>query len=444
VADADAYRELGEAAWRWVLANVHDDEGPWLPTTVDGTDPLPTAAADRSTLYFGTGGLALVLAELASARALDDRETALADAVRASVAASSVTGRYASLYFGLAGDATTLRVLGDESGAARVLRRTLALRETTGWALSFEEGAPAVVPNDVIAGSAGVAMAGVWCGGEDGRALARLAASLLMDAAEAVPTGLEWPMFPGHAQRLPNFSHGTAGVAAALAVAGHALGDDALLDAARRGAEHLVAIGDLADDGFTLPHYVPHAAPDEDVVTFSWCHGPTGTSLLFAALADAGVDSVRDLGTAELRARCLRSVLASGVPDRVRPGFWDNDGQCCGTAGVGDTLLSAAQDSESPSLAERYRDAAVRMGDALAERAVRDDAGARWQFLEHRSATPLLPPGTGWSHGAAGIAAFLLRLARVLEQGVDAPAVDRPDTWWSVPDRVRTFHRVGE
>ena len=59
--------------------------------------------------------------------------------------------------------------------------------------------------------------------------------------------------------------------------------------------------------------------------------------------------------------------------------------------------------------------AARTMGDALADRAVRDAAGARWQFIEYRQDPPLLPPGTAWMQGAAGIAAFLIRLARVVE-----------------------------
>jgi lantibiotic modifying enzyme len=122
-------------------------------------------------------------------------------------------------------------------------------------------------------------------------------------------------------------------------------------------------------------------------------------------------------------------VLTSGLPARLRPGFWDNDGRCCGTAGVGDILLDAAQDSRDESLV----DGARIMGDALVERAIRDDAGARWRFIEYRQDPPLLPPGTSWMQGAAGIAAFLLRLARVLETGPTAPVVDRPDQWWAVP-----------
>ena len=42
--------------------------------------------------------------------------------------------------------------------------------------------------------------------------------------------------------------------------------------------------------------------------------------------------------------------------------------------------------------------------------------------------------------GAAGIAAFLLRLARVMRDGLAAPVVDRPDQWWAVPARLRTIH----
>lgn len=80
------------------------------------------------------------------------------------------------------------------------------------------------------------------------------------------------------------------------------------------------------------------------------------------------------------------------------------------------------------------------MADALAERVIRDPAGACWRSTEHRQDPPLLPPGTSWMQGAAGIAALLLRLARVLDNGLTAPVVDRPDQWWAVPARLRTIH----
>ena len=119
MAGAEVYRELGESAWSWVRASVRDDEGPWLPTSVDGATHLPTSQADRATIYFGTGGLALVLAEVQLARALHDDEAQLAEAIRTNVAGSSMTRRAACLYWGLAGDATVLRVLGAVEEALR-------------------------------------------------------------------------------------------------------------------------------------------------------------------------------------------------------------------------------------------------------------------------------------------------------------------------------------
>jgi hypothetical protein len=150
------------------------------------------------------------------------------------------------------------------------------------------------------------------------------------------------------------------------------------------------------------------------------------------------VDSVAGIDVTGLRQRCLHSILASGIPQRLRPGFWDNDGRCCGTAGVGDVLLDAAQDGTGQAAQGTLLQGARTMADALAERAIRDEAGARWRFLEHRQDPPLLRPGTSWMQGAAGIAAFLLRLARVIDDGLGAPVVDRPDQWWAVPDRLRT------
>ncbi|MEO8330728.1 MAG: lanthionine synthetase LanC family protein, partial [Candidatus Nanopelagicales bacterium] len=247
---------------------------------------------------------------------------------------------------------------------------------------------------------------------------------------------------PGDPSRGPNFSHGTAGVATALAIAGTSLGRPALVAAAEAGARHLLSVGSLDDDGFVVPHTIPPTTSRVvEPVTYSWCHGPAGTSQLFAALAHAGVSEVAGHSVAELRRRCLRSILASGLPERLRPGFWDNDGRCCGTAGVGDVLLDAAQDSGDRNEAEVLLTAAVTMADALVARAVHDEDGARWRFVEHRQDRPLLPPATSWMQGAAGIAAYLFRLARVLEDGLDAPVVDRPDQWWAVPAAVRTVHR---
>lgn len=438
------FRELGELAWQWVLAQVRTDDGPWIPTEVDDSGVVTAPDDDmRDSIYNGVAGLGWTLAEIRLARPCSASESELALSLTRWLTERARTREVPSLYWGLAGDATILHLLGARAEGQEVLDRVASLMVSTQWASTVGDG-PKVKVNDLLAGAAGVALAGVWCHGESGRALAREATRELVARAEHVDEGLDWPMWDGFETRMPNYSHGTAGIAAALAVAAVELDAPDLVDAAARGAAHVVALADLSDGHMLVPHYVPFpAGHDEEPITYSWCHGPTGTMHLFSALAHAGVESVGAFDVIDLHDRCVRAILDSPVPDRVRPGYWDNDGQCCGTAGVGDVLLDVAQCARDRDVAwsAQCQEGAVRMGTALVERAIVDDAGARWRFVEHRRDEPLLWPGTGWSQGAAGIAAFLLRLARVLDTGLDAPAVDRPDTWWSLPSRVRTTRR---
>ena len=433
------YRELGEAAWAWVLRQVQDDNGPWLPEVVADDGPPAGPGADRDSVYAGIGGLSLVLAEISQSRALSGAEQALAAGIAARLAATAPFRDDASLYLGLGGDVTALKLLAP--GAEQVaLARLAALMTPAGWNTppGMETGS-AMPANDLVLGTAGVVLAAIWAGGEHARAIAVTGGEALLRAADDTADGLDWEMLPGWSRRrMPNYSHGTAGVAAALAIAGTELGRDDFIAAAAQGARHLLAVGSLEDGGFIIPRTLPDTRPDLEEVTYTWCHGPAGTSYLFAALAYARVDSLAGFEVSRLRHRCLHSILGSGIPERLRPGFWDNDGRCCGTAGVGDVLLDAAQDCTDPAAAGPLLQAARTMADALAERAIRDEAGARWRFLEHRQDPPLLPPGTSWMQGAAGIAAFLLRLARVVENGLDTPVIDRPDQWWAVPARLRT------
>lgn len=436
--DAATYRDLAEAAWAWTLRHVHHgDDGPWLPDAVTGDEPKP--AEDRDSLYAGIAGLAPVLAEIRLHRAWSGAETALADGIVQRLAAQAETRAEPSLYDGLAGDATALRLLAP--GRERVALERLARRRTpAGWPTTLRQDSqePAT---DVIMGSAGIVHVARWAGGDRAVDIMTTGGEAMLRVAEPTGAGLDWRMWPGYRSSSPNFSHGTAGVAAALAVAGAALGRADFVEAARRGAEHLLSVADLDDDGFVVPHTSPPSQREVEPVTYTWCHGPSGTSQLFPALAHAGVEQVGGFTVGELRRRCLHSVLTSGLPARLRPGFWDNDGRCCGTAGVGDILLDAAQDAPEPAAAGPLLAGARTMGDALIERAIRDGTGAYWRFVEHRQDPPLLPPGTTWMQGAAGIAAFLFRLARVQEEGLTAAVVDRPDQWWAVPAGLRVTGR---
>ncbi|MFD4602750.1 lanthionine synthetase LanC family protein [Streptomyces sp. NPDC058464] len=435
---SDVYRELGEAAWAWVLGQVREDEGPWLPESVPEEDPeAPSPDEDRDSLYSGIAGLAPALAEIARYRALSAPEQTLAAGIVSRLSAQAPVVAEPSLYIGLAGHATALRLLTPGSEAV-VLRRLTELATPEGWRTTTGFVPDSDAPlTDIIMGVAGVVMTAVWAGGEFAEPIATTGGEALLRMADRTETGLDWGISPSTEWRCPNYSHGAAGVGAALAVAGAALHREDFVAAAVDAARHVLAMGSLADGGFVVPHTIPPSKREVEPVTYTWCHGPAGTSHLFAALAHAGVTEVAGHDVEELRQRCLTSILTSGLPERLRPGFWDNDGRCCGTAGVGDVLLDAAQDLAGTPRADTLVGAAVRMGDALVERAVRDGAGARWRFVEYRIESPLLPPGTSWMQGAAGIAAYLLRLARYLDTGPDASVVDRPDQWWAVPARVR-------
>ncbi len=440
VVASEAYRALGESALAWVCAQVQDDDGPWLPGSVPAEGPAPAPGDDRDSLYAGIAGLAPLLAEVALGRAQTAAEQDLGRRVAARLSAQATARREPSLYDGLAGDAMALRLLAPGAEQAP-LRRLVDLMTPDGWhtTLELDPGSDAPV-SDLVLGAAGVVLAAVWAGGVAAETIAVTGCEALLRAADRTAAGLDWGMTPGRPFRMPNYSHGTAGIGAALAIAGTALGRGDFVDAAVQGARHVLSVGSLDDRGFVVPHSHPTSSRDVEPVTYTWCHGPAGTSHLFAALTAAGVTEVDGCQVADLRQRCLDAILSSGVPQRLRPGFWDNDGRCCGTAGVGDVLLDAAQDATDPTRARGLLAAARTMGDALVERAVRGPDGARWQFVEHRQDPPLLPPGTSWMQGAAGIAAYLLRLARVLDDGLEAPVVDRPDEWWAVPSHLRQVH----
>ena len=267
-----------------MLGQVRGADGPWLPDVVPDSEPPSEPAADRDSLYAGIVGLAPVLAEIGCSRALSDLEHALAAGIVARLTAMVPHRVEPSLYDGLAGDAMALRLLAP--GSERLaLQRLAELMTSEGWATTRDLRPGSTAPlTDVIAGSAGVVLSALWVGGEHSREIATTGAEALLRVAEPTAGGLDWRMYPGYPNSSPNFSHGTAGVAAALTMAGLALDRPDLVAAARRGAEHLLAVGSLDDDGFVIPHTIPPSTRVVEPVTYTWCHGPTGTSLLFAAL----------------------------------------------------------------------------------------------------------------------------------------------------------------
>ena len=169
---ADGYREAGEAALAWSLGQVRGDAGPWIPVTVpaDGSPALPPVAEERDCLYQGTGGIALALAEVRLARDLTEEERAIAEAVRGRLVACAPDQVDPTLYFGLAGDATALRLLGGPDDVAGPMALLAGRATPQGWPAPLEPGGEPVLLTDVVLGSAGITMAAAWAGGTDSSA----------------------------------------------------------------------------------------------------------------------------------------------------------------------------------------------------------------------------------------------------------------------------------
>ncbi|MEV6282616.1 lanthionine synthetase LanC family protein [Kribbella sp. NPDC051770] len=430
------YLETAEGAWQWTLGQLRwDADGPWIPgAVVDGVEP--EVSWDRDSMHSGVAGLLHTLAEIRLARAWTPAEAELADAVAERLIAVIPATTDVSYFDGLVSTIGALVAAQRPDGVRAAVDRLLELAEDDGWPQT-QMLPPKFLPgariHDMTLGTAGVLLGGTWAarhGVESGVELANRAADILLTES-AANDDLGWPFVPQRFRTesgavMPNLSHGLAGVSAALAAGGIALDRPELVGAATRTAEQLISLGRTDGRGFVVQRYIPTEINDEDEVTYTWCHGASGTSLAFAALDAAGVPSIAGTPPAEWRARCLYSVRTSGLPERLHPGFWDNDGRCCGTAGVGDILLDAWHRTRADDDLAFAR----RLADTLVAHAIHTD-GTYWRFTEHRNEDPLLPPSVGWMQGAAGIAAFLFHTARVVEHGPAAQPQARMDTWWA-------------
>jgi lantibiotic modifying enzyme len=370
------------------------------------------------TVYAGTAGVLRAFAEVrvGGVREYDGAALAIRDALlarrleprRHGTVNGSIAGTDAdtSLYCGAAGRAAALAcwaaASGDETAAAGARRIAGEIA-----------GADRSPVRDLLLGDAGVVLLLADLGELAGAA--RFAEGLA-GAAEPSGAGVDWRNKPGAEFVMPNLSHGTAGVALALARAGTVLARPDLLALARSGAARLLEIGRRDDGLVAVPHSIPQqswAAPQ----SWGWCHGPTGTVQLFLELARV------EPGWDEAVHGSLTALRYSGLPARRYPGFWDNVGQCCGTAGVGELALDHYQATGETAWLDWADDLA---GDVLGHAtAVGDDLC--WSNLEHTVANPVLPPQAGWMQGTAGVAAFLLRLARVHRDGPEAPRLPWPD-----------------
>ncbi|WP_310723253.1 lanthionine synthetase LanC family protein [Streptomyces sp. N2A] len=389
--------ELAADALRWLLGSARESRGNGLAWA-----DVPSNEETDPTLYSGTAGVISVLLE-ARRHFGDDRYGDAALRAAHSVAAAVDHWENNSLYFGLTGLALALRAVHDELGAPdaaatadRALELVRARFDGTRWGDWF----------DLMGGNAGIGLGALAAGDPE---LAVLALEPYLRTAEQTPTGVHWEVQTGRVSRFHHLSHGTLGIVYGLACVGRATGRADLTELARAGAADVVARNEAGPAGFLVPHSDPQDHPELTARhSYGWCHGPAGDAQVFRLLRD----TLDDPAWQTLADRCWHTVTHSGLPRRLRPGFWDNNGRCCGTAGV--LALACDRMAEQD---DRPDFARLLVADIVA-RATRDTDGARWSNLEHRATPSILEPRTGWAFGNAGIVRELLRYVR-LSRGAD-------------------------
>ena len=355
-------------------------------------------------LYSGTAGVLAGCAEAAAAGLGPARVSAGARARLLQLAARGpdvATLPDDGLFSGWAGVALALRAWSRAAGdAAASSAAGQVTSQIAGRILRAAAGPPEYT--DVICGDAGILLALI---ADDSGAAVRAAhvlAGRLAEAAEPGPGsgGLQWRMAADREYLMPGFSHGTAGVAYALAAAGRALNRGDLVDVATRGACALLAIGDRPG-GWAVPLAIP-PRPGGQPAAYGWCHGPAGTVRLFLLLNEIDPEPRWQHAIAA----CLQALRESRLPLRLYPGYWDNLARCCGTAGVGQLLLDRYQATGDTALL----DWAGTLAADVADRATSTPRGVTWSNTEHTRTPPELPAEPGFMQGAAGIAGWLARL----------------------------------
>ncbi len=408
------YLAAAEKAARWIMDSaIRTESGLAWPA-----DPRDPASVDM-TLYSGVPGIVLFLTELARTTGKPEYlEAAKAGADEILARLPGIKG--AGLYEGLAGAGFALREAfkaGKESrheeGFRRALEMIRSASRQTGKGVEWSS------TTDIISGGAGTGLFLLYAHRETGERswldLAEKAGRRLLEMGRLERGGLKWPMDPEYPSLMPNFSHGTAGIAYFLAVLHKETGREEFLDGALAGGRYLQAVAGTEDDGCLVFHHEPGG---EKLFYLGWCHGPVGTARLFYTLAQVADDP----GWMEWVRKAARSLRSSGLLEKETPGFWNNAGVCCGLAGVAEFFIDLSGATGNQDDLDFARRAMTR----LIARGTGEEGRAFWVQAEHRTRPDFLVAQTGLMQGAAGIGLIFLKMD-ALDRGASLSII-LPDT----------------
>jgi lantibiotic modifying enzyme len=382
---------------------------------------VPGGSSGRHTLYHGSAGVVLFYLELHRAtgeRRYLDSAVSGGNELLASLDESDLS---VAIYSGIPGYVFVLNELAKASGqddfriaAAGLIAKMGAQAQPLGSGIGWIEPIPfsditgitgerEVLDLSIGAAGAGIGFLYAHRNGLDSQALewATSTADRLIEMSVDGVGGPNWLMmadmpFPFDA---PNFAHGAAGVAYFLADLHRATGEQRYLDVAIAAAGYVEAHTVESGGG----HLVCHTDQNPGLYYLGVCHGPPGTGRLMYLLHEITGD---DHWLEWLHAN-MRGLLATGAPEARSSGLWNNFGQCCGDAGIGDYALWLHRATGNPA----YLDVARRVAAVVLASSTVDDGCRSWSQAEHRSRPDFVESQTGYMQGAAGIGSFLLHLA---------------------------------
>lgn len=308
------------------------------------------------------------------------------------------------LYVGIAGIGFALTEIFKTTGESKYRQGALRCAQVLGErARKAGKGIEWNDTTDVIAGGAGIGLFLLYAARElkepAFREVAIQDGHRLIELGLPEENGMKWRMSPSFARLMPNFSHGTAGIAYFLATLYQATRKREFLDAALAGAKYLRAVAKTDNDVCLIFHNEPEG---KDLYYLGWCHGPVGTARLFYRLYQVTKDRV----WMDWVKKSARGIMESGIPEKQTPGFWNNVSQCCGSAGVAEFFLSLYRVTRDRASLEFSK----RITAQLLAKATRDPEGMRWIQAEHRVRPEFLVAQTGYMQGAAGVGMLLLHL----------------------------------
>ena len=420
------YREAVDGTARWIERTAYEHEDGSLTWS-----SYPDSKADyvQDDLGWGGFGPVLFLADLyrstSDAHLLELAERGAAH-MRDAIATAPPNAE-CGLFKGLGGAAVVFDELYRATGDHRYVDDVVAtfdyVRDRSSVA---DSGVHWDETTEILWGTAGIGCLMLDIAphvGADATELAARAGEWLLSQVERVDGGACWSIGEGKLRerpasrrvRYPNFAHGTAGIAFFMAKLALATDDKRFLDAALDAARWVLTTCRTDGGGCIAYHHRPEDRDDAIQIgaerpagsvlyTLGWCHGPPGLGWFFRELQLATGD---DEWAAWVK-RTAHTVRTSGIPEQLEPGFWDNTGRCCGSAGVIEYFLDLHSWRADPD--DLYFAGVV--ADDLLARATVDAQGTRWSNVEFRADPPTYPPSTNFLQGASGIGMTLLRFAR--------------------------------